>query len=232
MEITPEKEKPRIRQAGSAEAFLDSTATGRERTYYLHLSEKSQCIFQIFNHLLANYLHDFPKNSSKYSKLVHPNFHKPAEIPRPPTILAPNSLSLGKALSPRAPQQSGTVVSPRPLSPPHPARRTWSSDLASFRAQVAHWARRIRVKPRHVRLQAMPRKWASCSTAGAVSFSLDFLAQPAQFREYVIVHELLHLRVPDHGRLFKSLLRSYLPDDDSSRPSLTAPPARLSEKGR
>jgi predicted metal-dependent hydrolase len=90
--------------------------------------------------------------------------------------------------------------------------------IAAFKSQVAAWAPRLRVKPRRVRLQAMRRKWASCSTAGTVSFSLDLLAQPAPFREYVIVHELLHLRVPNHGKLFKSLLRAYLPDHESIKP--------------
>jgi predicted metal-dependent hydrolase len=68
--------------------------------------------------------------------------------------------------------------------------------IAALRAQVAEWAAKIRVKPRQVRLQAMRRKWASCSTAGTVSFSLDLLPQPPAFREYVILHELLHLKVP------------------------------------
>ena len=90
--------------------------------------------------------------------------------------------------------------------------------IATLKAQVAEWATKIRVKPRQVRLQKMRRKWASCSTAGTVSFNLDLVAQPAPFREYVIVHELLHLKVPNHGKLFKTLLRAYLPDYESIRP--------------
>jgi len=31
------------------------------------------------------------------------------------------------------------------------------------------------------------------------------------FQDYVIVHELLHLQVPNHGKLFKSLMNAYLP---------------------
>ena len=117
--------------------------------------------------------------------------------------------------------------------PPRPIRLGEGSgvrapaDAAEFRSQVAHWAARIRVKPRQVRLQKMRRKWASCSTAGTVSFSLELLAQPAPFREYVIVHELLHLKVPNHGKLFKTLLRAYLPDYEATRPApdLDAPVA-------
>jgi predicted metal-dependent hydrolase len=37
------------------------------------------------------------------------------------------------------------------------------------------------------------------------------LTEPADFREYVIVHELLDLQVPNHGKLFKSLLSAFLP---------------------
>ena len=84
--------------------------------------------------------------------------------------------------------------------------------VAAFKAQVIQWAKRIRVRPRQLRLQPMRRKWASCSTRGTVSFSTEVLAQPAAFREYVIVHELLHLKVPNHGKLFKALLRAYIPN--------------------
>ena len=91
-----------------------------------------------------------------------------------------------------------------------------SKTVADFKAQVEAWAGRVRVKPRQIRVQQMRRKWASCSTGGTVSFNEELLQQPAAFRDYVIVHELLHLRVPNHGKLFKSLLRAYLPNYESS----------------
>jgi predicted metal-dependent hydrolase len=100
--------------------------------------------------------------------------------------------------------------------------------VAPFRAEVTRWAERLRVKPRQIRVQWMRRKWASCSTRGTVSFSRDLLAQPEEFRQYVIVHELLHLKVPNHGKLFKTMLRAYLPNYESIRPqppTLDAPVA-------
>ena len=80
-----------------------------------------------------------------------------------------------------------------------------------FRARVASWSERLRVRPTQVRVQRMVRKWASCSTAGWVSFSDDLLAQTLDFQDYVIAHELLHLKVPNHGKLFKSLLSAHFP---------------------
>jgi len=54
-----------------------------------------------------------------------------------------------------------------------------------------------------VRVVPMKRKWVSCSSASRVSFNRDLLGQPAKFRAEVIVHELLHLRLPNHGRLLR-----------------------------
>ena len=111
------------------------------------------------------------------------------------------------------PAQAG---SPRPLRLAEGSGVTAAA--ADFRAQVAAWVARLGVKPRPIRIQPMRPKWASCSTRGTVSFSTSLFTQPADFREYVIVHELLHLKIPNHGKLFKSLLRAHLPNYETIHP--------------
>ena len=88
----------------------------------------------------------------------------------------------------------------------------------TFKAELARWAKRIGVKPGRVQVQQMTAKWASCSPSGRLCFAADLLYQPAAFREAVIVHELLHLIVPNHGKLFKSMLRAYLPESPWNDP--------------
>jgi predicted metal-dependent hydrolase len=90
-------------------------------------------------------------------------------------------------------------------------RREKNSSSKPFKRRVDSWAAKIRVKPRQVRLQKMTRKWASCSTTGRLTFSEDLLHQSRRFQDYVIVHELLHLKIPNHGKLFKSLMTAHLP---------------------
>jgi predicted metal-dependent hydrolase len=85
------------------------------------------------------------------------------------------------------------------------------ASVAHFKAEVRRWAERLRVKPKQIRVQIMTRKWGSCSAAGRVSFAVALIRRPASFRRFVIVHELLHLRVPNHGRLFKAYLTAYQP---------------------
>jgi predicted metal-dependent hydrolase len=86
-----------------------------------------------------------------------------------------------------------------------------------LKAEVAAWAALMRVEPTAVHVRRMTRKWGSCSTAGRTTFAADLLAEPYERRKEVIVHELLHLRVPNHGKLFKSLLRAYLSMDATAR---------------
>ncbi len=79
-----------------------------------------------------------------------------------------------------------------------------------LRAEVRAWAKRIGVEPREIRIRPMKRKWASCSSRGCLTFDTELLRQPAQKRAEVIIHELLHLKVPNHGPLFRALFRAYL----------------------
>ena len=78
--------------------------------------------------------------------------------------------------------------------------------------RVEQWSKRLNVQPRIVRVQRMTRKWGSCSTSGIVTLASDLADEPAGFQDFVIAHELLHLRVPNHGRLFKALLAAQVPD--------------------
>lgn len=83
-----------------------------------------------------------------------------------------------------------------------------------FHAEVRRWAERIGVSPRRIQVQRLTSKWASCSPRGRLTFSSDLLDEPLRFRDEVIVHELLHLLVRNHGKLFRALMRAELPRDD------------------
>jgi len=89
-----------------------------------------------------------------------------------------------------------------------PLEETVPADL--FKAAVRAWAKRIGVEPQEVHLRPMRRKWASCSSNGRLTFNTGIIGEAASFRREVIVHELLHLKVPNHGKVFKALLKTYV----------------------
>ena len=77
--------------------------------------------------------------------------------------------------------------------------------------RARHWAERMRATPTVVRVQAMKNKWGSCSKRGVVTLAADLARQPETVQDAVIVHELLHLRIRNHGRVFKALMSAYVP---------------------
>lgn len=79
------------------------------------------------------------------------------------------------------------------------------------RNRVAYWTQRLNVRPRLVRVQHMTQKWGSCSTSGIVTLAYDLADRELSFQNFVIAHELLHLRVPNHGKLFKALMTAHVP---------------------
>ncbi len=93
----------------------------------------------------------------------------------------------------------------------------------AFKSEIRSWAERIGVQPAEVHIRQMKRKWASCSSRGRLTFDAELLSQPAVFRNEVVVHELLHLKVPNHGKLFHTLLRAYVQE----REVTLNPPSRV-----
>ena len=86
-----------------------------------------------------------------------------------------------------------------------------SANRADLKGAVQQWADRIGVKVREIHLRSMQRKWASISTNGRLTLNTDLLNLPEPLTEFVIVHELVHLLVPNHGKLFKGYMSAYLP---------------------
>jgi len=85
-------------------------------------------------------------------------------------------------------------------------------DKSEFKACVHEYATRMNIEVRSLALRPMKNKWASCSTDGNLNFNKDLLDIDKELGKYVIVHELLHFNVPNHGKLWKSLMTAYLGD--------------------
>jgi predicted metal-dependent hydrolase len=84
-----------------------------------------------------------------------------------------------------------------------------------FKDRVKYWADKIELNAKSVYLRPMRNKWASCSTRGNFNFNEELLKMDKKIGNYVIVHEMLHLVVPNHGKLWKSLMRTYIKNYES-----------------
>ena len=100
--------------------------------------------------------------------------------------------------------------------------RKWKG-RADFKARVFEWAHRLDVRVQSLYVRPMRSKWASCSTAGTLSFNDELLEMDRELGDYVIVHELLHFSVPNHGKLWKSLMRAHIGDYEKLEQQLRRP---------
>ena len=81
-----------------------------------------------------------------------------------------------------------------------------------FRIKVKTWSKKMKAFPYEVRLERMKKKWGYCTSEGIVNFNSEILFLSEDIQNFVIIHELLHLKVSKHGKLFDSLMSSYLPN--------------------
>lgn len=81
-----------------------------------------------------------------------------------------------------------------------------------FKMRVEEWAAKLNIEVNSIAVRPMSNKWASCSTNGNLNFNTELLELDGDLSDYVIVHELLHFFVPNHGKLWKSLMMVNLGD--------------------
>jgi len=91
-------------------------------------------------------------------------------------------------------------------------RRWFLKESSAYAVRkVAEMAPKLGVRPSRVDVREMG-KWGYCTRSRRLSFSWQLIALPERLREYVILHELTHLREFNHSSAFKRKLAAFCPD--------------------
>jgi len=98
------------------------------------------------------------------------------------------------------------------LNPPEPDTSCELLTVEDLNELANMWSERLGVEIRRVQVRAMRNKWASCSGNGILTLSTDLLELPRNLVDYVVCHELIHLKIPNHGKGFRALMGCYIPD--------------------
>lgn len=90
---------------------------------------------------------------------------------------------------------------------------------------IAAWEPRLGVQVAGYFVQRMKTKWGSCNPrAGTIRLNTELVKKPRDLLEYVVVHEMAHLREPTHGARFVELLDHHYPSWRSARLELNELP--------
>ena len=81
-----------------------------------------------------------------------------------------------------------------------------------FAERVAHYAPLLNVAPHAVKLSAAKTQWGSCTARGTVRLNVQLIKLPLRLIDYVVVHELAHLREMNHSAAFWRVVETVCPD--------------------
>lgn len=106
---------------------------------------------------------------------------------------------------------------------------------AWYRAQIRQalpelldlWVGRVGVAAPRVHIQRMKTRWGSCNPVlGSIRLNTELAKLPMDCLEYILVHEMVHLREPDHGPRFVAAMDRLLPSWHERRAALSRGPTR------
>jgi predicted metal-dependent hydrolase len=72
-----------------------------------------------------------------------------------------------------------------------------------------HYANEMGVEYREIEIRNQRTKWGSCSTSGSLGFNWRLMMAPPEIADYVVIHELAHLREGNHTQAFWSLVSEH-----------------------
>ena len=84
--------------------------------------------------------------------------------------------------------------------------------LQLFTECVAHFAPLMKVNPSEIKLSSARTQWGSCTTRGTVRLNWQLIKMPLHLVDYVVAHELAHLREMNHSAAFWDVVETVCPD--------------------
>jgi len=89
--------------------------------------------------------------------------------------------------------------------------------LVIISERVDQYARQFNFAPKQVKITSAKTRWGSCSLDGTLNFTWRLVMAPLDVIDYVVVHELTHLKVKDHSRKFWRAVESITPEYKKQR---------------
>ncbi|MGB8518489.1 MAG: SprT family zinc-dependent metalloprotease [Gallionella sp.] len=94
--------------------------------------------------------------------------------------------------------------------------------LQLYQQRAELYALMLEVAPREIKLSSAKTQWGCCTAGGTVRLNLQLIKLPVKLIDYVVVHELAHLREMNHSAAFWQIVKSACPDYLKLRAELKA----------
>lgn len=89
-----------------------------------------------------------------------------------------------------------------------------------LKSELPKWTKLLAVNPRRINIKTVKTLWGSCSSKGSITFCTRLALVPHSLLEYIIVHELSHMKEMNHSPRFWCEVEKYIPDYAERRHSI------------
>lgn len=127
----------------------------------------------------------------------------------------PHPLKIVKKQRPGLTFEAGTFLLAEKFQPSARALfALWYKKMAAILlpGRVESLAKKHNLQPQKIRITSARTRWGSCSSSGTISLTWRLVMAPPEVIDYVIVHELAHLKIKNHSQTFWRLVESLSPD--------------------
>src|SRR3989338_8436035 len=97
------------------------------------------------------------------------------------------------------------ITKTKPISEKYLQNKTWKLAL------------KIGVKPSKVVIKKLKGRWGSSTKDGIINLNVALMAAPPKVRDYIIIHELCHLKIRDHSRQYWNLVGKFMPNYENKK---------------
>lgn len=78
--------------------------------------------------------------------------------------------------------------------------------------RTRYWSALMGVYPQRLRIKEQKTRWGSCSMTGTINYNWQIIMAPPTVIDYLVVHELAHMLIPNHSEKFWQVVSQYIPN--------------------
>ena len=91
---------------------------------------------------------------------------------------------------------------------------SWIAEKAQgvFEDKVKKYSKKLGVRTKRIDIKDLKNRWGSLTKEGLINLNVNLLKAPEDVIEYIILHELCHLKIKEHSHHYWDLVRRFMPD--------------------
>jgi len=86
-----------------------------------------------------------------------------------------------------------------------------------LRNRVKFHSQKMNLYPKKVNIKKLKSRWGSATNDGTINLNVNLLNAPKKIIDYIVIHELCHLKIKGHSRQYWNLLHKFMPDYEKNR---------------